>query len=56
MIDADEHNFGDKVELVWGEPNGGSPNPAVERHTQTKVGATTIPRPFSESTEGSGNH
>ncbi|MEF2975974.1 aminomethyl transferase family protein [Subtercola sp. YIM 133946] len=55
MIDEDEHHFGDEVELVWGEPNGGSDNPAVERHTQTKIRATIIPRPFSEVTEGSGN-
>jgi vanillate/3-O-methylgallate O-demethylase len=56
MIDEDAHILGDEVELVWGEPNGGSPNPAVERHTQTKIRATIIPRPFSELTEGSGNH
>ncbi|KRE23312.1 glycine cleavage system protein T [Agromyces sp. Soil535] len=55
MIDEDEHRIGDRVELVWGEPNGGSPNKAVERHTQTTVRATIIARPFSEATEGSGN-
>ncbi|GAA1940241.1 aminomethyl transferase family protein [Agromyces allii] len=51
----DEAQVGDDVELVWGEPNGGSPNPAIERHAQTKVRAKVIERPFAESKEGSGN-
>ncbi|GAA2229410.1 aminomethyl transferase family protein [Herbiconiux moechotypicola] len=55
MIDEDAHVIGDRVEMVWGEPDGGRDTPFVERHTQTKVGATIIARPFSESTEGSGN-
>jgi glycine cleavage system aminomethyltransferase T len=38
--------YGDRVELVWGEPGGGSANPTVERHTQTTIGATVIERPF----------
>lgn len=46
---------GDQVELVWGEPDGGFPNPAVERHTQTTIKATVMDRPFTETTEGSGN-
>ena len=37
---------GDQVEIVWGEPDGGSPNPAVERHTQTRVKGTVMSRPF----------
>ncbi|EPD63993.1 aminomethyltransferase family protein [Streptomyces sp. HGB0020] len=37
---------GDRVEIVWGEPDGGSPNPAVERHTQTRVRGTVNSRPF----------
>jgi vanillate/3-O-methylgallate O-demethylase len=54
-LDA-EVKVGDEVQIVWGEPNGGQPNPAVERHSQLTVKATVIPRPFSESVEGSGNH
>ena len=46
IIDEDELNFGDEVELVWGEPDGGSANPVVERHTQTKIRATITQRPF----------
>lgn len=52
----EDTRIGDEVELTWGEPDGGSPNPAIERHAQTTVRATVIPRPFSASTEGSGNH
>ncbi|MFJ8487440.1 aminomethyl transferase family protein [Streptomyces sp. NPDC094038] len=37
---------GDEVEIVWGEPDGGSPNPAVERHTQTRIRGTVMSRPF----------
>jgi vanillate/3-O-methylgallate O-demethylase len=34
MIDEDDLAYGEEVELVWGEPDGGSANPLVERHTQ----------------------
>src|SRR5690606_30824380 len=44
---------GTEIELVWGEPDGGSPNPAVERHSQLRVRGTVIDRPFTEGTEGS---
>jgi vanillate/3-O-methylgallate O-demethylase len=40
---------GDHVEIVWGEPNGGSHNPAVERHTQIRVGGTVMSRPFANA-------
>lgn len=48
MIDEGKFNYGDEVELVWGEPDGGSSNPAVERHTQTKIRAKVGPKPFSD--------
>ncbi|WP_416956900.1 aminomethyl transferase family protein [Streptomyces sp. Agncl-13] len=44
---APEAAAGDQVEIVWGEPNGGSPNPAVERHAQTRVRGTVMARPFA---------
>jgi vanillate/3-O-methylgallate O-demethylase len=47
---------GREVQLIWGEPDGGSRNPLVERHTQTAVRATIIERPFIEGTQGSGHH
>ncbi|MFF2487173.1 aminomethyl transferase family protein [Microbacterium sp. NPDC058062] len=51
----DEAQVGDQVELTWGEPAGSVDSPFYERHTQTTVRATVIARPFSETTEGSGN-
>jgi glycine cleavage system aminomethyltransferase T len=45
-IDEDKYQPGDEVGIVWGEPNGGSNNPAVERHTQITVRATIMARPF----------
>ncbi|MFF7982725.1 hypothetical protein ACFZDK_27000 [Streptomyces sp. NPDC007901] len=47
MIDEDELVYGREVELVWGEPNGGSANPTVERHSQTRIRATLSRRPFA---------
>jgi vanillate/3-O-methylgallate O-demethylase len=38
--------YGSEVELVWGEPDGGSNKPNVERHTQTTIRATVAERPF----------
>jgi vanillate/3-O-methylgallate O-demethylase len=52
VIDEDVAH-GDEVELVWGEPDGGSANLSVERHVQTRIRATIGPKPFSEETQGS---
>ncbi len=52
-IDEDALSYGEEVELVWGEPDGGSGNLAVERHVQTRIRATLGPKPFSEGTQGS---
>jgi vanillate/3-O-methylgallate O-demethylase len=53
MVDEDALAYGEEVRLVWGEPDGGSANPAVERHAQTRVRATLGRKPFSDVTEGS---
>lgn len=53
MIDESSLEYGQEVQLVWGEPNGGSANPAVERHVQTRIRATLGRKPFSDATEGS---
>ena len=53
MIDEDQLVHGREVSLVWGEPNGGSANLAVERHAQTRIQATIGPKPFSGETQGS---
>jgi len=54
-IQGDEFEAGREVDLIWGEPDGGSNNPVVERHTQLRVKATLMDRPFVEGTEGSSN-
>ncbi|MEU0971420.1 hypothetical protein ABZ357_40700 [Streptomyces sp. NPDC005917] len=47
MIDEEEVAYGREVGPVWGEPNGGSGNPAVERHPQTTIRATVSRRPLA---------
>ena len=46
MINEADLKFGSEVELTWGEPDGGSANPLVERHTQTTIRAIVSQRPF----------
>ena len=48
MIDEELSKPGTEVTVVWGEPDGGSAKPGVERHVQTEVRATVGPCPFSE--------
>jgi len=45
MIDLDRAAIGDEVEILWGEPHGGSRKPRVERHRQVRVRATVAPAP-----------
>jgi vanillate/3-O-methylgallate O-demethylase len=40
--------IGTEVTLVWGEENGGSAKPVVERHVQTELRAIVSPCPYSE--------
>jgi vanillate/3-O-methylgallate O-demethylase len=47
MVDVDVE-FGTEVTLVWGEENGGSSKPVVERHTQAEIRAIVSPAPYSE--------
>lgn len=53
MIDTPDLINGSEVSMVWGEPNGGSANLAVEHHSQTNIRATIGGKPFSSHTEGS---
>jgi vanillate/3-O-methylgallate O-demethylase len=39
---------GTEVVLVWGEENGGSAKPVVERHRQAEIRAIVSPVPYSE--------
>jgi glycine cleavage system aminomethyltransferase T len=40
---------GKRVKVVWGEPDGGSRKPQVERHRQTEIWATVAPNPYSKA-------
>lgn len=46
VVDADV-NVGDELTLVWGEEDGGTKKPTVERHKQTEVRVRVAPTPYS---------
>jgi vanillate/3-O-methylgallate O-demethylase len=48
MVDPDL-DLGSEVTLVWGEEEGGSSKPVVERHVQTEMRAVVSPVPYSEA-------
>jgi vanillate/3-O-methylgallate O-demethylase len=49
MIDEAHAVDGAEVTIVWGEENGGSDKPGVERHVQAEVRATIYTtRPTSQ--------
>ncbi len=50
-IDEDHAEIGTEVELTWGELNGGSRKPHVERHEQTTIRATVAPAPCSKEAQ-----
>jgi vanillate/3-O-methylgallate O-demethylase len=47
MVEPDVE-IGTEVTLVWGEENGGTKKPTVERHRQTEIRAIVSPVPYSE--------
>ena len=47
-IDVEYSEPGTEVTILWGEPDGGSPKPTVERHRQMEVRATVGPAPYAE--------
>jgi vanillate/3-O-methylgallate O-demethylase len=47
MVDPDIRD-GNEVTLVWGEPDGGSRKPNVERHKQMEIRALVSPSPYSK--------
>jgi syringate O-demethylase len=48
MVNPEHAKPGTQVSLVWGEPNGGSTKPTVERHVQTEIKATVSAVPYAE--------
>lgn len=51
MVNPTHATPGTEVVLTWGEPNGGSKKPHVERHEQIKVRATVAPVPYAQAVQ-----
>ena len=47
LLDEAAARPGAEVGVLWGEPDGGTAKPTVERHIQTEVRATVEPCPIS---------
>ena len=47
FIDIEHSEPGTDVTLIWGEENGGTNKPGVERHTQVEIRAIVSPVPYS---------
>jgi syringate O-demethylase len=48
MVDEAYATPGTEVDLIWGEPDGGSSKPTVEPHRQVAIKAIVSPAPYSE--------
>jgi glycine cleavage system aminomethyltransferase T len=51
MMSIENAEPGTELVLTWGEPNGGSRKPHVERHRQTEVRVTVAPAPYAETVQ-----
>ena len=49
VIDVAHATPGTEVEVLWGEPGGGTSKPTVERHVQTRLRAIVAPAPISRT-------
>jgi syringate O-demethylase len=49
VVDAEHAEPGTEVTLVWGEEEGGTAKPTVERHVQTEIRALVSPVPYVEA-------
>lgn len=48
MVDEADAEVGKEVVVLWGEPDGGSKKPGVEKHQQKEIRATIQPWPYSK--------
>jgi glycine cleavage system aminomethyltransferase T len=48
IVDNEHSRPGTEVSVVWGEENGGTTKPTVERHAQATIRAVVQPAPISE--------
>lgn len=51
MMEPDFAEPGTEVVLTWGEPNGGSRKPHVEKHEQLQIRATVASVPYAKSVQ-----
>lgn len=49
IVEPSHAEPGKRVSIVWGEPDGGSRKPHVERHRQVTVRATVAPAPYAQA-------
>jgi syringate O-demethylase len=49
IVGAEHAAPGTEVAVLWGEPDGGTTKPTVERHAQTRIRATVAPAPISRT-------
>ena len=49
VLDQSVMQFGKLVQVVWGEPGGGTSKPAVERHFQKEIRARVAPWPYVQA-------
>jgi syringate O-demethylase len=47
VVDNEVAQPGTEVALIWGEEDGGTDKPTVERHQQYEIRATVNPAPYS---------
>ena len=53
VLDSEYAEPGTEVTFVWGEENGGTSKPTVERHVQTELRAIVSPVPYVETVRSS---
>ncbi len=49
IVNAEHAETGTELSVIWGEPNGGTAKPTVERHRQVEVRAEVHPWPIHEA-------
>ncbi|HEY8518546.1 MAG TPA: aminomethyl transferase family protein [Gammaproteobacteria bacterium] len=49
VVDAEHAEPGTEVTLLWGEEDGGTSKPTVERHAQVEIRATVGPAPYGDT-------
>jgi glycine cleavage system aminomethyltransferase T len=52
MIDPEYADLGTELTVIWGEENGGTSKPVVERHVQMPIRANVAPAPYNATATG----